>query len=75
MRDRPVVSAPTDETARVRRLFRCAHAHEWEMLHGDARRCPTCGTITFEATNVAAIAALARREGRDDGRPSVGAGT
>ena len=79
MTDRPVVSAPTDETARERcgsttdvagHPVRCklaeGHGDEhagWIDIEGD----PYMYRVTWWPT--------ARREARGDGRPSVGAGT
>lgn len=77
MTGRPVVSAPTDETARVARSLTVKPGDYHDV-------CPLCGIHRQNAGFLKETCGdgylkpdcfVARREARDDGRPSVGAGT
>lgn len=84
MRDRPVVSAPTDATAREFLCWLLRDEPRVETL--DENRVRVHSYVEGETywrvsgTDLYALLEarrfiLARREARDDGRPSVGAGT
>jgi hypothetical protein len=87
MRDRPVVSAPTDETARAEVVIK-ATRHKGEtwtvrVTFPDGSWAHHRGVVDFGYAGEIAERAVwkaedmiaARREARDDGGPSVGAGT
>ena len=74
MPDRPVVSAPTDETARAVLDVEAALHLLTDISFGKKPDVAELHEVSLNA--YAALRVLARREARDDtGRPSVGAGT